>query len=663
MANTVVQLKKSGTSGNIPSALNFGEVAINYADGILFYKAIGGAVTPFIMGARSFATVNANSTLILAGSNNDILSIVGSNTINVVGNSSSKQITISSNVLTGLVPGSYTNANLNVDQYGRVLSASNGSGGAGVTNTAVYLTSSAGTGSQTAFVLSNPTTNNTIVHAFVGGVYQMAASYTFTGNTVTFTEAPGNGIAIEFTSYIPSNTTTIQVSSFNGRTGAVTLLAADLPGGGNANYANVANSSLTTSIAMDVFGGVANQILYQTAANATSYMAAPVVSDTVLSWNTTSGFSWVAQSAGGSSTGNTVVYLSSFTGTGATNSFKLSNPSPNTQMVFVNGVYQMFAAGAYTMSGNTVVFSENPYNGAIIEVTSFANANAVTIIPMTSFNTRTGAITLTTADISAATLLGALTNNVEISSGITSSSPTTGALVITGGLGIGGNVNIGGTTSFSNTVTFDTSSTLNPSMIVPNGVLLTAPQSGAIEANVGSLFYTGISSRQIIPSYYYFRNNASNTLISQTAAQSWLGLKTGVTVQTGVVYEFEGEFNLATTGTTSHTESIGFTLTTATVTNIGFTIKRMLVSVTANAEISAYSANSGMTVITGAITTGQNVIYQIKGTISINAGGQIRPDIAFSSAPGGASTITLGAYFRMNPIGTTGNNVVIGAWA
>ena len=37
MANTVIQLKNSGATGNVPVALAPGELAINYADGKLYY--------------------------------------------------------------------------------------------------------------------------------------------------------------------------------------------------------------------------------------------------------------------------------------------------------------------------------------------------------------------------------------------------------------------------------------------------------------------------------------------------------------------------------------------------------------------------------------------------------------------------------------------------
>ena len=46
MSNTAIQLKKSGATGNTPSGLSYGELALNYADGKLYY---GNAVnTPIL---------------------------------------------------------------------------------------------------------------------------------------------------------------------------------------------------------------------------------------------------------------------------------------------------------------------------------------------------------------------------------------------------------------------------------------------------------------------------------------------------------------------------------------------------------------------------------------------------------------------------------------
>lgn len=46
MPNTI-KLKNSGTSSNVPASLEHGELAINYADGKIFYKNSSNAVVEF----------------------------------------------------------------------------------------------------------------------------------------------------------------------------------------------------------------------------------------------------------------------------------------------------------------------------------------------------------------------------------------------------------------------------------------------------------------------------------------------------------------------------------------------------------------------------------------------------------------------------------------
>jgi hypothetical protein len=72
-SNTTVLLKKSGVSGNTPSDLAYGEVALNYAEGKLFYK--NGVGIKSITNQKTFSTINANNTLVLAGSYTDTLTI------------------------------------------------------------------------------------------------------------------------------------------------------------------------------------------------------------------------------------------------------------------------------------------------------------------------------------------------------------------------------------------------------------------------------------------------------------------------------------------------------------------------------------------------------------------------------------------------------------
>jgi hypothetical protein len=98
MANTTVRLKKSGVTGNVPDSLVYGELAINYADGKLFYRHANNTVASISTGSTtdSFATINANSSLILASSPQDTLSIIPGNNITISTDTFNKTITINS---------------------------------------------------------------------------------------------------------------------------------------------------------------------------------------------------------------------------------------------------------------------------------------------------------------------------------------------------------------------------------------------------------------------------------------------------------------------------------------------------------------------------------------------------------------------------------------
>ena len=103
MANTTIQLRKSGVSGNVPNSLDVGELALNYADGKLYYKNAENVITFISSGAttNSFATINANSSLIFATSNTDTLSFAAGNNITISACTSTKTITISSTAVGG----------------------------------------------------------------------------------------------------------------------------------------------------------------------------------------------------------------------------------------------------------------------------------------------------------------------------------------------------------------------------------------------------------------------------------------------------------------------------------------------------------------------------------------------------------------------------------
>jgi hypothetical protein len=95
IANTTIQLKKSSVAGNVPVSLSSGELALNFYDGKLYYKNAQNTINYFAAGIdKSFATVNSNSSLVLASSNNDILSFAAGNNISISTDTVGKTITI-----------------------------------------------------------------------------------------------------------------------------------------------------------------------------------------------------------------------------------------------------------------------------------------------------------------------------------------------------------------------------------------------------------------------------------------------------------------------------------------------------------------------------------------------------------------------------------------
>jgi hypothetical protein len=222
-----------------------------------------------------------------------------------------------------------------------------------------------------------------------------------------------------------------------------------------------------------------------------------------------------------------------------------------------------------------------------------------------------------------------------------------------------------GVTSWTNTFILGAGTATVAPLQLTSGTNLTTPSAGAMEYDGKLAYFTPANtSRALLPNHFYYRKNTSTTLSNATGNQSIFGLTSGVTLAASTIYEIDGEFQLTTTGTTSHTESFGFVLTTATLSNMGVTVDRWITNNTAaTGRMALFLTAVAPTAITAAITTAQTAVYRIRGTIAVSTGGSCSPVIAFSTAPGGTSTITAGAWIRFTPIGTAGSNVSIGTWS
>jgi hypothetical protein len=180
MANTKVILKKSGVSGNTPGNLQYGELALNYADGVLFYKNANNIISSITTGSstNSFATINVNSTLLVANSNTDVLRIESGNGISLTTDSLNKTIIISGN---------------------------------STSNPAIQHQSYTASGSSNTFSLGTQATSDSFVIASINGVIQDPSSYSVIGSNITFVTTPADGDNIDlrtfysYSSFIKTN--------------------------------------------------------------------------------------------------------------------------------------------------------------------------------------------------------------------------------------------------------------------------------------------------------------------------------------------------------------------------------------------------------------------------------------------------------------------------
>lgn len=192
--------------------------------------------------------------------------------------------------------------------------------------------------------------------------------------------------------------------------------------------------------------------------------------------------------------------------------------------------------------------------------------------------------------------------------------------------------------------------------------------AGALDYNGTALYFTPAGTqRGVVPGAQFFRLDSGLAGANVNTAQNVFGV--GVTLSASTVYAFEAIYLFTkTAGTTSHTVGIGFG-GTATINNIGYfeTAQTATTAVSAGAGTGTFIgqvSSVSNTTITNAITSATIFVEaNIRGTVSINAGGTFIPQYTLSAAPGGAYTTAAGSYFLIYPIGASGANVNVGTWA
>jgi hypothetical protein len=276
MANTTIQIKRSGTSSSVPADLNYGELAINYADGKLYYKNTSDIIAEISGAAQNFfGTINANGYLIVADSADDIVSLIPGNYINITGDTINDAITISADISpafdqanTALITASaaYDTANAAAsgtnDLYARELANSNF-----ITVQAAYDQANAAPGianSYTDSVATNIGTGaNSYTDTVATNVGTGANSYADTvGTNVgtganSYADTVGTNVGTGANSYALSTATSIGASG-----NAYALATATSVGTSGNSYA----LSIATSV-----GAASNSYAIQVGASGNSY--------------------------------------------------------------------------------------------------------------------------------------------------------------------------------------------------------------------------------------------------------------------------------------------------------------------------------------------------------------------------------------------------------
>ena len=331
MANTVIRIKKSGVSGNVPGSLALGELALNYTDGLLYF---------------------ANSTGITSFSANAL-----SNTGNLITTTGSAQllfpnkVTVSYTGFAGSQNASFVTSGSNTKGgigYVDFLQANNLSAGANNTNKWFRLDSNG----QFQIINSAYTTN--IFNLNDSGVLTVPSFQ-------NITLLPGGGGAITFadgTTQYSAN-----ASSGGGTTDAVARTQANAAFTQANSAASFANGAFTTANSASSFANGA----FTTANSAASF------------------------ANGAFTTANSAASFANGAFTQANSSYNVANSAlANTgTTITVNGVSQLVisnTANSYSTTNNALIISGGVGVSNSIYVgnrVGFANSNNISVVYQT----------------------------------------------------------------------------------------------------------------------------------------------------------------------------------------------------------------------------------------------------------------------------------------
>ena len=216
-------------------------------------------------------------------------------------------------------------------------------------------------------------------------------------------------------------------------------------------------------------------------------------------------------------------------------------------------------------------------------------------------------------------------------------------------------------------------------LVLTSGTNLTTPAAGAIEYDGNAFYATAVASaRQQVDAEQYILQGADSSAANNTgldtasAAQVFVSPAGGqVTLTAGQTYLFDAVYLLTNTGTTSHTWATLFGGTATFSAGSGYFVTGNSGTTASTPSTGALIGNISSTtlstavVVTAASTSAtEQVSVSLRGTLVVNAGGTLIPQMKASARPGATGTpgvvVKAGSYFR---IWEMGNATSVGNWS
>lgn len=216
------------------------------------------------------------------------------------------------------------------------------------------------------------------------------------------------------------------------------------------------------------------------------------------------------------------------------------------------------------------------------------------------------------------------------------------------------------------------------------GTNLTTAAVGAVEFDGTAFYATAVaSSRQQLDAEQYiiaaansatYNNTGLDTAVAAavfTATTNPSVTNGAVTLVAGKTYLFEAMYNLTNTGTTSHTWGVNFGGTATFSAGTSYEVFGLSTG-TANTPatgglsgfVSTTTLSTNVPVTAASTSATEQVMVQMAGTIVVNAGGTVIPQMQASARPGASGTpgvvVLKGSFFRIWEMGTLGT---VGNWS